>query len=117
MGRKFTIPYALYRAHGFVNPFLADKQDSPTMISNSSSPPWKTPFSSTNRRPAQPGRWPCGFIVFKHDSQLGKVPSHALFDRVEVKRKDESKPARAFSDYELTIKEPMPEGVTLIRRI
>ena len=23
MGRKFTVPYGLYRAHGFVNPFLA----------------------------------------------------------------------------------------------
>ncbi len=23
MGRKYTVPYALYRAHGFINPFLA----------------------------------------------------------------------------------------------
>ncbi len=25
MGRKFTIPYGLYRAHGFVNPYLAEQ--------------------------------------------------------------------------------------------
>lgn len=57
-------------------------------------------------------------LVFKHASQLGKAPSHALFDRVQVKRKDATKPARAFADYELIVDESdMPEGVTLIRRI
>jgi CRISPR-associated protein Csd2 len=57
-------------------------------------------------------------LVFKHDSQLGKAPSHTLFDRVQVKRKDESKPARAFADYEVSVNESdMPEGVSLIRRI
>jgi len=25
MGRKFTIPYGLYKASGFVNPFLAEQ--------------------------------------------------------------------------------------------
>ncbi len=57
-------------------------------------------------------------MIFKHDNQLGKAPSHTLFDLVRVKRKDESKPARAFSDYEVAVDESaIPDGVTFIRRI
>ncbi len=59
-----------------------------------------------------------GLLVFKHDNQLGKAPSHTLFDLVRVNRKNESKPARAFSDYEVSVDESgIPQGVTLIRRI
>ncbi len=118
MGRKFTIPYGLYRAHGFVNPFLAEQtgftDDDLELLFTALENAFQ--FDQSAARPA--GSMAVrGLIVFKHDSQLGKAPSHALFDLVEVKRKDQTKPARAFSDYDLTIKEPIPEGVTLIRRI
>ena len=58
-------------------------------------------------------------IVFKHDRALGSAPSHELFDRVKVQRAtDESIPARAFSDYNVTIdRNNMPQGVTLEEKI
>ena len=55
--------------------------------------------------------------VFKHDNELGCCPSHVLFDKINVSAKDSSKPARAFSDYEIIVDENMPEGVTFISKI
>ncbi|MBA2271511.1 MAG: type I-C CRISPR-associated protein Cas7/Csd2 [Chthoniobacterales bacterium] len=119
MGRKFTIPYGLYRAHGFVNPYLAEQTGFSdddlelffTAVENAFQ------FDQSAARPA--GSMAVrSLLVFKHDNQLGKAPSHALFDLVRVQRTDESKAARAFSDYTVSVDEAaVPEGVTLIRRI
>ena len=119
MGRKFTVSYALYQCHGFINPFLAeqtgfsdkDRELLFTALENAFQ------FDQSAARP--PGSMnPRGLLVFEHDSQLGKAPSHTLFDLVRVKRKDENKPARAFTDYEVAVDEKaIPEGVTLIRRV
>lgn len=119
MGRKFTVPYALYQCHGFINPFLAeqtgfsdeDRELLFTALENAFQ------FDQSAARP--PGSMnPRGLLVFEHDSQLGKAPSHTLFDLVRVKRNDENKPARAFTDYEVTVDErSIPEGVTLICRV
>ena len=119
MGRKFTVPYAVYRAHGFVNPFLAEQtgfsDDDLELFFSAVENAFQ--FDQSAARPA--GSMAVrSLLVFKHDNQLGKAPSHALFDLVRVKRKDESKPARAFTDYELVVDEgKIPEGVTLIRRV
>jgi CRISPR-associated protein Csd2 len=65
-----------------------------------------------------------GLYVFKHDSQLGNAHAHTLFEKVAVRKKDEAKVPREFSDYEVTINgNEMPvngqlspmEGVTLTR--
>jgi CRISPR-associated protein Csd2 len=49
---------------------------------------------------------------------LGNAPAHQLFDLISIKRKDELKPARAFSDYSVISKEEirknLPQGVELI---
>ena len=42
---------------------------------------------------------------------LGNAPAHKLFEVVDIKRKDESKPTRAFSDYEVTPIEDIRAGV------
>ncbi len=55
--------------------------------------------------------------VFKHDAMLGNAPSHILFDKINIKRKDEVDVARKFTDYNITIDGEMPEGVTLIERL
>lgn len=119
MGRKFTIPYGLYRAHGFVNPYLAEQTGFSdgdlelffTAVENAFQ------FDQSAARPA--GSMAVrSLLVFKHDNQLGKAPSHSLFDLVRVKRKDESKPARTFADYDVVVDESaVPDGITLIRRI
>lgn len=57
-------------------------------------------------------------IVFKHDSELGNAPAHKLFDLVTVSRKDEPRPARSFSDYQVHIdKTNVPQGVTMIEKV
>lgn len=119
MGRKFTIPYGLYRAHGFVNPFLAEQ----TGFSDDDLELFFTglqnafQFDQSAARPA--GSMAVrGLIIFKHDNQLGRAPSHALFDLVKVSRTSEGKPARSFADYTVTVDESaVPEGVTVIRRV
>ena len=56
-------------------------------------------------------------IIFKHDSELGCAPAWKLFDTVSVKRKTEDgAPARAYSDYTVTVDEAaLPAGVTVRR--
>lgn len=119
MGRKFTVPYALYRAHGFINPFLAaqtgfsdeDRELLFTALENAFQ------FDQSAARPAG-SMAPRGLLVFEHSSQLGNAPSHALFDAVKVTKKADVEAPRSFADYDVTIDESaIPAGVTLIRRI
>jgi len=119
MGRKFTVPYALYRAHGFVNPFLAEQtgfSDADLEIFfNALENAFQ--FDASAARPA--GSMSVrGLLVFKHDNQLGKAPSHTLFDAVKIVRKPDVAVPRSFADYEVCIDESsLPQGVTLVRRV
>jgi len=118
MGRKYTVPYALYRAHGFINPFLAeqtgfDEKDLDLL--------WESllnafQFDQSAARPA--GSMAARkLIIFRHESALGNVPSHALFERIKVNRADDSKPARDYNDYRLEIDdENLPAGISIITR-
>ena len=57
-------------------------------------------------------------IVFKHDSELGNAPAWKLFDAVRIARRnpEDAAPARAYSDYEVTVDEAsLPAGVTCQR--
>ena len=117
MGRKFTIPYGLYRAHGFVNPFLAEKTDFDDedlkLLWNALINAFQ--FDQSAARPAGSMSVPCLPIVFKHSDKLGSASSHELFERVTIVRKDTTKPARSFSDYEVRVdKTNLPDGVEII---
>lgn len=119
MGRKFTIPYGLYKAQGFVNPFLADQtgfsDDDLELLFTALENAFQ--FDQSAARPAGSMN-PRALIVFKHNSQLGNAPSHKLFEAVTVKKKDGIEVPRAFSDYEVTIdKSKIPEGIEVIERI
>lgn len=117
MGRKFTVPYGLYHAHGFVNPFLAEK----TGFSEADLELlWKAllnafEFDASAARPAG-SMATRRLIVFKHESALGNAPAHKLFELVDVKRLDETKPPRAFTDYTVTVGQP-PAGVEMIEKL
>ncbi|QJE95727.1 type I-C CRISPR-associated protein Cas7/Csd2 [Luteolibacter luteus] len=119
MGRKFTIPYGLYKAQGFVNPYLAlqtgfDDGDLELLFQSLEN---AFQFDQTAARPAG-SMSPRGLIVFKHENQLGKAPSHKLFDAVQIKKKDGVEVPRSFSDYEVTIdRSAIPDGVEIIERI
>lgn len=119
MGRKFTIPYGLYKAQGFVNPFLAtqtgfDDNDLELLFQSLEN---AFQFDQSAARPAGSMN-PRALLVFKHESALGAAPSHKLFDLVSVTKKPEVEVPRTFADYDVTIDESaIPNGVTLIRRI
>jgi len=119
MARKFTVPYALYRAHGFINPFLADQtgfsDDDREILFTALENAFQ--FDQSAARPAGSMN-PRGLLVFEHDSKLGKAPSHKLFEAVKVARKPGIETPRAFADYSVSINESdIPPGITLLRRI
>jgi CRISPR-associated protein Csd2 len=106
MGRKYTVPYALYQAYGFVNPFLADKtgfnEADLDLLWESLLNTFQ--FDSSSARP--PGSMVARkLIVFEHvNSQLGNAQSHDLFDRVKVELpEDKNKPVRNFSEYKVLL--------------
>ena len=113
MGRKFTVPYGLYRAHGFVNPFLAKQtgfgEEDLKMLWEALKQAFQ--FDQSAARPAG-SMTARKLIVFEHGSELGEQPSHVLFDLVTIGRKDDARPSRAFADYEIKVG-PAPRGVRL----
>jgi len=99
MGRKFTVPYALYRCHGFVSAPLAGQtgfnEDDLTLFWEAICNMFEHDHSAARGLMATRK-----LIVFKHDSPMGNVPAHKLFDLVSITRsKNNDKPARDFSDY------------------
>lgn len=111
MGRKEIIPYALYVAHGFVSPFLADDTGFSDGDLDLLWEALKNMFE--HDRSATRGEMASRkLVVFEHETKLGNAPAHALFDRVKIKRKDSSKPPRAFADYEIAVdKKDLPAGI------
>lgn len=116
MGRKFTVPYGLYAAHGFVSSFLAkqtgfDENDLELL--------WQAlaQMFEHDRSAARGEMSTRGLYVFKHDSELGNAPAHNLFDLIQVKKNSEE-PARDFADYTVSVREAaIPAGVTLQRKV
>lgn len=116
MGRKNTIPYGVYVAHGFVSAHLAAQtkfgDDDLILL-------WEALANmfEHDRSAARGLMSTRQLVVFKHDSALGNAPAHSLFDLVEIERIDKSKPAREFGDYKLVIKEDdLPLGVSIIKK-
>ncbi len=119
MGRKFTVPYAVYVAHGFVNPFLADQ----TRFSETDLELlWQSlahafQFDQSAARPAG-SMTARRLVVFRHPSALGAAPSHRLLDAVEVKRRDDVEVPRSFSDFIVTVdRGAVPESIEIIEKI
>ncbi len=124
MGRKHTIPYGLYRAHGFVSAHLADQtgfsEDDLALIFEALGS-----MLEHDRSAARGEMSTRGLYVFEHESKLGNAHAHALFDRLTVAPKDAEQVARSFNAYSvnfdskpLAIGESMPaaKGVTLMRK-
>jgi len=116
MGRKATIPYALYRTHGFVSASLAEQVGfSPEDLALL----WDgfARMFEEDRSAARGLMSARALFIFRHESKLGNAPAHRLFDRIVARRKDPNKPSRAFSDYEIIVDDSnLPEGVTLDAR-
>lgn len=113
MGRKFTLPYGLYRCHGFISaPLAAQTGFSEEDLSLF----WESLASmfEHDRSAARGEMSTRKLVVFKHDSAMGNAPAHKLFEMVNARAK--STPARGYGDYELTVpaRAEMPQGVSMI---
>jgi len=116
-GRKYTVPYGLYRAHGFISAHLANQTgfsgDDLALLWEALENMFEHDHSAA--RGMMTAR---GMYVFKHDSQLGNAPAHRLFDRVKVSLKNGATVPRDFSDYEVNVDDDdLPSGVTLERKV
>ncbi len=98
MGNKQIVAYALYRAHGFVSPHLAADTG---FTEGDLEVFWQAlPNMFEQDHSAARGEMATRkLVVFEHESRLGNAPAHKLFERVNVERKDLSRPPRDFSDY------------------
>lgn len=117
MGRKSTIPYGLYRMHGFVTPHFAEdtgfSEEDLRLFWEALERMFDIDHSATRGLMAVRK-----LIVFKHDCKLGNAPAHKLLERVKVSRKDGVTVPRSFDDYEISIDESnVPEGIEIIKMI
>ena len=113
MGRKFTVPYGLYVAHGFVSAHLANQtgfgEEDLELLWQSLANMFEHDRSAARGEMATRGLY-----VFKHESQLGNAPAHSLFARIQPKLKNEGSVPRSFDDYRVSVDDAaLPQGVTL----
>jgi CRISPR-associated protein Csd2 len=98
MGRKHTVSYGLYRAHGFISAHLAEQtgfsEDDLSIFFDALSG-----MLEHDRSAARGEMSTRGLYVFEHDSKLGNAHAHALFDRLTIVQKDEAQAARGFAAF------------------
>ena len=114
MGRKYVVPYGLYRVEGFVSANLARKvtgfsEEDLELL-------WQAILNMfENDHSAARGKMAVRkLIIFKHESELGCAPAHKLFDSIKITKKQGIEVPRSFSDYEIELPEILPEGVSCI---
>ncbi|MFY9412176.1 MAG: type I-C CRISPR-associated protein Cas7/Csd2 [Dethiobacteria bacterium] len=116
MGRKHIVPYALYRGEGFISASLAERTGFTGVDLELL---WEALINMFDHdRSAARGKMASRkLIIFEHDHPLGNVPAYKLFDLVKVARVDPTRPARTFSDYQVSIdKTSVPAGVNIIEK-
>lgn len=116
IGRKSIVPYALYRAEGYISASLAAK----TGLSDEDAELIWTAIINMfeNDHSAARGKM-CmrKLYIFKHENPLGNCPSHVLFDKISVEKTSSELFPRQYGDYAVTVDKNMPEGVTLIEKL
>lgn len=114
MGRKYIVPYGLYRCEGYVSANLARKttgftQDDLELLWQAILNMFECDHSAARGKMAVRK-----LIIFKHDSELGCAPAYKLFETVTVKRREGVEVARSYQDYTVAVDEgALPAGVSL----
>ena len=116
MGRKYIVPYGLYRAEGYISANLARKttgfsEDDLNLL-------WQAILNmfELDHSAARGKMSVRELIVFRHDSELGNAPAYKLFDLVTAERKPGVVTPRAYRDYTVSVDEAgLPDGVTCTR--
>lgn len=116
MGRKHIVPYGLYRMHGYISAKLAEQTG---FNSDDLELFWQAlqNMFEHDRSAARGEIVARELYVFKHSSEMGNASAHKLFELIKVKRIDDKKPARAFSDYQVEVSDKVPDGVELTKVI
>lgn len=116
MGKKNYIPYGLYRAEGYVSALLANKtgftEEDLELVFTSLENMFDVDHSAARGKMCMRK-----IYIFKHSNTLGNAPSHILFDKIKIVKKDNVDVAREFGDYNINIDKDMPEGVEFIERL
>ena len=116
MGRKYIVPYGLYRAEGFVSANLARKttgfsEEDLALLWNAIIHMFDEDRSAARGKMAVRE-----LIVFRHSTELGDAPAYKLFDAVQAKKNVDV--PRSYRDYDVSVDETaIPEGVTCTRMI
>jgi len=116
MGRKFIVPYALYRVEGYISAFLADKTG---FLEADLEIFWDALINMFEHdHSAARGKMSSRkLFIFEHETALGNAPAHKLFDLVKVFSKDPDRPTRSYNDYDVSIDDSaLPAGVKLIEK-
>lgn len=113
MGRKYTVPYGLYKACGFVSPQFASStgfsQEDLELLWQALSQMFE--FDRAAARGLMTTR---RLVIFEHNSALGSKPADELFNRVKCEHIGNT-PARDFSDYSITLDgNPITEVITKV---
>jgi CRISPR-associated protein Csd2 len=110
-GRKSTVPYALYRMHGFVSVVDAKKtgfsEEDIELL-------WEALIQAFehDRSAARGEMNPRKLFIFKHESYLGNARSGQLFDLVKIKKLVDL--PRDWVDYKVDFDQnSLPKGVNL----
>ena len=118
MGRKNIVPYALYRAEGYVSANLARKvtgfsEEDLELLWEAIINMFEIDHSAARGKMAVRE-----LIVFKHSRELGDCPAYKLFDAVKVARKPDVVYPRRYSDYDVEIcRDAIPSTVEVSRKI
>lgn len=117
IGRKSTVPYGLYRMHGFISAVDAAKtgfsEDDLALL-------WEALLNAFehDRSAARGEMNPRKLIVFKHESHLGNARAGELFDLVDVEKVKGVELPRSWNDYKVIIKhEKVPQAVTIDEKL
>jgi len=110
-GRKSTVPYAMYRMHGFVSAVDAAKtkfsEDDLRLL-------WESLINAFehDRAAARGEMNPRKLVIFKHSGHLGNELSGRLFERVKVTKNTEL--PRSKDHYDITVdKANLPNGIDI----
>ncbi|NCB98553.1 MAG: type I-C CRISPR-associated protein Cas7/Csd2 [Bacteroidia bacterium] len=115
MGRKFTIPYGLYKAHGFVSPSLANQTGFST---EDLELVWESLIKmfDVDRSAARGLMATQRLVVFEHESMFGDKPVQDIFARISIKRNNETAPARLFENYSILLDDsPISQIFTIVK--
>ncbi|MHB8778856.1 MAG: type I-C CRISPR-associated protein Cas7/Csd2 [Anaerolineales bacterium] len=120
MGRKHIVPYGLYRAEGYISAKLANDETKGTGFSEEDLNLFWDALVNMFEHDHSAARGKMAarkLYVFKHNDELGKAPSHKLFELIDVKKKESVVIPRKFADYDVAVDGNVPEGVTLIEKL